>query len=985
MQEINFQRKSRGLKPPNSEPVETPADIEELINSLAGLTRRHVVGKSGEAFDPLGLYEPFKAALKRSLTRLNHLDWNDTLNPEETSFWIETLKLWPKLAQVSFPRSVIPSNVAYPLVPRIICLADASADCGGVCLYLSFKLLDGSWSSQILAAKSRLLKFSVPRNELEMIELASELVFATVVSVNLPFNHIIIGTDSLVALSWCMNERIRHKVYVMNRVLAIRRFIAWTQSRVGPSCPIEVVHIPGSVNSADLLTKGNPSIEILLPDSPWQLGYPWMLLDLESMPLTRYEDISLSQDQVKDFLDEAIVSDTDFFPVQPLNSHYFAYHISSDVFEGNAFIVNPDSISPSFSVPWEGIHNFHVNSKLPYLIDVIHSGWKKSNLVLAHCIKFGLKLIHSTHMNTHNLKVQRLLLDKCPICILSSDSDIQPNEGIVDFKFVSTDYDVDFTHNPQYDVDYSDRFRCGDDILPDNTAVGTEVSPDLHPIINGKDSSTQLNAVMPVIDFLSPKSQQIIISSCQVILDSYWNANASAECLKQIPKKDLHHYHIDRDSGFLFYKGRVAKDQKITVQDLDLLHLNFFDSDQISFHAPCLMATSDIFYAYAIHCHHESVPHSGPESTLREISKRFHVVNPRKVLSRILKDCIKCKIIKKQVLTHEMANHSSVRFTMAPPFTFIQCDLAQHFHTKVRASGRQTMKAPALVICCLMTGAVNIHMMENWSTEATVHALTRHGARYGFPSTIYIDSGSQLKALKDVTFCMQDLIHTLHKNLSIELIVAPPKSHVSQGRVERRIGLLRDMLLKLGEPKFLQSFLSWETLFSTISNYLNDLPIAKASARSVERLEYSVLTANRLLVGRNNSRSLAGPLILDFKLSSMFERSLECQETFFRLLHKQLFLLIPKSKWYSSDQVCVNDIVLFFLDDSPLKSRSRPWHLGRIVSVSGGRVMIEYTIGMSHTKKLIERSKRSCCRIASEEELEYNSHKHMHKIINNSN
>ena len=147
-----------------------------------------------------------------------------------------------------------------------------------------------------------------------------------------------------------------------------------------------------------------------------------------------------------------------------------------------------------------------------------------------------------------------------------------------------------------------------------------------------------------------------------------------------------------------------------------------------------------------------------------------------------------------------------------------------------------------------MTLILLLIMMENWSTESTINALTRHSNRYGVPSVIYIDSGSQLKALKNVTFDIQDLAHTLHRKLSTKLVIAPPKSHVNQGRVERRIGLVKDMLQKLGEPKFLQSFLSWETLFSSISNYMNDLPIARASTRSVQRPEYTVLTANRLLI-----------------------------------------------------------------------------------------------------------------------------------------
>ena len=328
------------------------------------------------------------------------------------------------------------------------------------------------------------------------------------------------------------------------------------------------------------------------------------------------------------------------------------------------------------------------------------------------------------------------------------------------------------------------------------------------------------------------------------------------------------------------------------------------------------------------------------------------MISPRRVLTRILKDCIKCKIIRKNVLEYEMSNHSSVRLTFAPPFTYLQCDIAQPFHTKTRSAGCQTTKSPCLVVCCLVTGGIGLYMMEDWTTESVMHALTRYGTRYGMPSVLYIDSGSQLKSLKNTSFDLQDLSYNLHSKISCNLVVSAPKAHVSQGKIERKIGIVKDMLLKLGEPRFLMSYLAWETLFASISNHLNDLPIARASSRTVIRPEYNVLTVNRLLVGRNNNRALAGPLILDNCLSAMFQRSLDAQETSFKLLHKQLFLLIPKSKWYTSDEVFVNDYVLFFFEDSSFKPRSRPWHLGRVVSISGSRLTIEYNLGMSGSTKL---------------------------------
>ena len=122
-------------------------------------------------------------------------------------------------------------------------------------------------------------------------------------------------------------------------------------------------------------------------------------------------------------------------------------------------------------------------------------------------------------------------------------------------------------------------------------------------------------------------------------------------------------------------------------------------------------------------------------------------------------------------------------------------------------------------------------------------------------------------------------------------------------------------------------------------------------------------------------------MLMDSRFSAIHMRAIEAQEEFFKLLHKQIHSLVPKSKWFTSDHVALNDLVLFFFDDSNLKPWSRPWHVGWVRDINGSRLIIEYNIGMSDTKKVIERSKRDCCRISAEDELIFNSHEHMQKLL----
>ena len=313
-QELNFQRKARGLRPENPFEVNDPDSISDLIKTLPYLTRKHVVSKSAEVFDPSGIFEPFKAYLKRRLSVLNNLDWKEVMPAKEQMVWETDLRLWPQINSTLVPRSLVPGNAKRPYQTRLICCSDSSADCGGAAVYLCYKLESGSWSSRLMVAKSRLQKFSVPRNEMDSLLLACELTYAVVVSTDIKFTDILICTDSIVSICWALNENAKHKVFVHNRSLTINRYIRWISDRSGSSSKVEILHIPGNVNPADILTKGRPIPSDLGSESNWQIGFPWMHGEISDMPVTRYSDISLGRDDQKHFADEIMNYDISEFP-----------------------------------------------------------------------------------------------------------------------------------------------------------------------------------------------------------------------------------------------------------------------------------------------------------------------------------------------------------------------------------------------------------------------------------------------------------------------------------------------------------------------------------------------------------------------------------------------------------------------------------------------------------------------------------------------
>jgi hypothetical protein len=59
--------------------------------------------------------------------------------------------------------------------------------------------------------------------------------------------------------------------------------------------------------------------------------------------------------------------------------------------------------------------------------------------------------------------------------------------------------------------------------------------------------------------------------------------------------------------------------------------------------------------------------------------------------------------------------------------------------------------------------------------------------------------------------------------------------------------------------------------------------------------------------------------------------------------------------------------------------------LARVIEVKGLRLTLEYCVGASTSFKKIERSKRSVVRIASEEELDFNTKQHNLRVVQSQN
>ena len=166
--------------------------------------------------------------------------------------------------------------------------------------------------------------------------------------------------------------------------------------------------------------------------------------------------------------------------------------------------------------------------------------------------------------------------------------------------------------------------------------------------------------------------------------------------------------------------------------------------------------------------------------------------------------------------------------------------------------------------------------------------------------------------------------------------------------------------------------------------------LAKGSTSTASNLGYEI-TANRLKLGRNNSRSLEGEgLIIDKNphLGRMLERNREIYHTWYTIFIDNIHeLMVKPDKWDKSGvQPKEEDVVMFVFNDSGYSKESKTWKLGRVLKAQPRKVTIEYVSKVSiqgkSTMAQISRKTRDVSILFSADQLFINTNDHFSSLFN---
>jgi hypothetical protein len=230
---------------------------------------------------------------------------------------------------------------------------------------------------------------------------------------------------------------------------------------------------------------------------------------------------------------------------------------------------------------------------------------------------------------------------------------------------------------------------------------------------------------------------------------------------------------------------------------------------------------------------------------------------------------------------------------------------------------------------CTATGVVAVHIMAAYSTDAFVMTYLRFAARYGHPLKLLPEEGSQLvKACREMEYSWIDVKRTLNQEFCVgfDFDAAPVGGHNQHGAVERSIREIRKLFdVVFLSPKYKLNFLSYKSAFCFIANELNNLPLC-VGANFKDLSELDILTPKRLLLGRNNRRSMSG---VDRKSRVLegIEHVFQSQWQVWNCTRLSDFVSKPPKWFRSSPNLEVGDIVIFCKDWGMTKNLEKPFGL----------------------------------------------------------
>ncbi|XP_043478769.1 uncharacterized protein LOC122509074 [Leptopilina heterotoma] len=134
--------------------------------------------------------------------------------------------------------------------------------------------------------------------------------------------------------------------------------------------------------------------------------------------------------------------------------------------------------------------------------------------------------------------------------------------------------------------------------------------------------------------------------------------------------------------------------------------------------------------------------HGGPQMTLFLLRQNFWIIKGRNLVRSIVHKCLTCARHQATLQSQLMANLPSCRVTPSNPFTHCGLDYAGPISVKLnKGRGYKSTKGYIVLFVCMVTRAIHLELVSDYSSSTFLSALKRFVSRRGIPSNLYSDNG----------------------------------------------------------------------------------------------------------------------------------------------------------------------------------------------------------------------------------------------------